>query len=432
MRYQSTRHTGEAAPVTFSHALRQGLAPDGGLYIPLELPKVAVSETPLSIAEDAARILAPFFAGDPLESELGAICKEAFNFPCPLVAVGDGSNEVLELFHGPTAAFKDFGARFLAACSARIPSGPEERSDVPRTILVATSGDTGGAVASAFATSSGARAFILFPEGRVSPRQEAQLTAQGDAVTAFAVKGTFDDCQRIVKEAFGRQDLRSQLRLTSANSINVGRLLPQAAYWWHASSQHFRQRGTPVKAVIPTGNLGHGVAAVWARAVGAPIDTITLALNANRAVLDVLEHGHADPRLAIPTLANAMDVGVPSNLERLLSFFGTPEELRAGLDAYSFDDEEIRTGIVATKARYGYLPCPHTACAFLAMDVKGGDGYTLAATAHPAKFETIVEPLVREQVPLPPSLAELLSRPQRKQVIEPTLEAFERELSRLA
>lgn len=424
--------------VGLSEALRAGLAADGGLFVPARMPTLpAPSDASAALEIEAARFLAPFFQGDPLEHHLEAVCREAFDFPFPLVSmapkgaaskghVGAPVNSRLELFHGPTAAFKDFGACFLAACLSRIPPALEEDARVPRTVLVATSGDTGGAVAAAFAAQPNARVWILFPDGRVSPRQEAQLTCWGERVSAFAVRGSFDDCQAIVKQAFLEPSLRQRYRLTSANSINLGRLLPQAAYCWTAALEHRARTGRPLRPIIPTGNLGHALAAVWAREVGAPIGEIVLALNANRAMLDLLETGEAAPRPAIPTLANAMDVGVPSNLERLRHLHPHLDDLRRAVQAFGFDDDAIRDAIRQAPARFGFVPCPHTACALLALDaLEGVDGpRTVFATAHPAKFDTIVEPLVGHAVPPPPALAALLERPKHKRVIGATLQAL--------
>ena len=421
LRYVSTR--GGAPATGLSEAIRTGLAPDGGLYLPEALPSALAlaDESPPELARDAARFLGPFFAGDPLEGEVGAMSAEAFAFPCPLVPM-PGGDDRLELFHGPTAAFKDFGARFLAAAATRIPSP----GDGPRTVLVATSGDTGGAVASAFAGRPGVRVWILYPEGRIADRQEAQLTTWGDNVTAFAVEGSFDDCQRMVKAAFRREDLRLRLGLTSANSINLGRLLPQAAYHFHAARLHAQRTGQPMHPIIPTGNLGHAVAALWAKRVGAPIGTVVFALNANRTVLDQWAHGRAEPRAAVPTLANAMDVGIPSNLERLLHTVPDPTALRAETRAFSFDDARIEATLRIAEARWGFVPCPHTACALLARtqlpEVEGG--WTVVATAHAAKFASVVEPLVGHPVDVPAPLAELLDRPRRRILVAPSLEAL--------
>ncbi|HEX8243935.1 MAG TPA: threonine synthase, partial [Longimicrobium sp.] len=279
MRFVSTR--GASPAVSLGEAVERGLAPDGGLYVPDAYP--TVTEDALSGAESLAdvaeRVLAPFFAGNALAPALSDICREAFTFPVPLRELHDRT-AVLELFHGPTAAFKDVGARFLAALMSRLRGGDAR----PLTILVATSGDTGGAVAAAFHGRPGVEVAVLFPAGMVSPRQEKQLTAWGGNVRAFAVRGAFDDCQRLVKAAMADPALRAARRLSSANSINVGRLLPQMAYYAWASREYVRRHSVEPGFVIPSGNLGNAAAALWARRAGLPIRQVVMATNANAAV----------------------------------------------------------------------------------------------------------------------------------------------------
>src|SRR5690606_14140340 len=309
MRFLSTRG-GHAADLI--DAVMRGLAPDGGLYVPDALPRIEPgSVRGESLAEIAAEVLAPFFAGSPLADELDAICNDALDFPVPLKSLdgGAGKLSVLELFHGPTAAFKDVGARFLAAVMERaLPLVSDDRPG-PLTILVATSGDTGGAVAAAFHGRRGIRVGVLYPKGQVSPRQQHQLTCWGGNVRAFEVAGSFDDCQAMVKAAFVDPELSRRHRLTAANSINLGRLLPQAAYHAAASLWHFRKHGTAAGSIVPTGNLGNGMACVWAKAIGMPIREIVLAVNANRTIPDFLATGDWQPRPSVQTLASAMDVG---------------------------------------------------------------------------------------------------------------------------
>ncbi|HKD55058.1 MAG TPA: pyridoxal-phosphate dependent enzyme, partial [Steroidobacteraceae bacterium] len=278
---------GEASRSTFSAAVLQGLAPDGGLYVPLLWPQLTFTDFPPAddLAATGARLLAPFLAGDALAAELPAIAREALNIPAPLVPLdAHGRLSVLELFHGPTAAFKDFGARFLAACFGRLRRDPERTL----TILVATSGDTGGAVAAAFHNRPGVEVAVLFPKGLVSPTQERQLTCWGGNVRSLAVRGTFDDCQRLVKAAFLDQTLSEQRALSSANSINLGRLLPQSVYYAATSLAVWREHGERASFVVPSGNLGNALACLWARQVGLPIGEVVLAHNANRTVPDYL------------------------------------------------------------------------------------------------------------------------------------------------
>jgi threonine synthase len=416
----------------FSAALLQGLAPDGGLYVPARWPHLSVGDfgAAASLAEVAQPLLAPFLAGDRLGPDLAALADEALNFPAPLVPlVADGRLSVLELFHGPTAAFKDFGARFLAACFARLRAA-EARS---LTILVATSGDTGGAVAAAFHRRPGIEVAVLFPKGLVSPTQERQLTCWGDNVRSLAVRGTFDDCQRLVKQAFLDGGLRARGALSSANSINLGRLLPQAVYYAATSLAVWRAHGERASFVIPSGNLGNSVACLWARQAGLPIGAVVLAHNANRTVPDYLASGEWRPRPSIATLASAMDVGDPSNMERLRSLYPELPQLRQAVSAVSVSDEEIRGRIRAGYRTYGQIWCPHTATAAEAWErmppeQRARGRWVLVSTAHPAKFREIVEPLVGRSVPTPESLARLFARPVECAEIDATVAALRKAL----
>ena len=406
---------GGAPTVSFGAAVLQGLAPDGGLYVPLSWPHLAppdfdgVSELPAI----AGRLLAPFMEGDPLARELAPLAAEALDFPAPLVPLApDGRLSVLELFHGPTAAFKDFGARFLAGCFGCLRQGAER----PLTILVATSGDTGGAVAAAFHQRPGVEVAVLFPKGLVSPTQERQLTCWGGNVRSVSVRGTFDDCQRLVKEAFRDAALATRTQLSSANSINLGRLLPQMVYYAAASLATWRAHRERASFIVPSGNLGNALACLWARRIGLPIGEVVLAHNANRTVPDFLASGEWRPRPSVATLASAMDVGDPSNMERLRALHAGIEELRAAVSAVSVSDDEIRARIVAGYRLFGQIWCPHTATAAeawarLPPEARRERRWVLAATAHPAKFREIVEPLIGRTVPVPETLAKLFARP---------------------
>lgn len=430
MHYISTRDASHRA--SLSEAIARGIAPDGGLYVPSEFPHFntrqfdGVTELP----EIGERLLAPFFEGDPLASELGAICREAFNFPVPLVNLDQAPApaSVLELFHGPTCAFKDVGARFLAATMGRIP-----RND-PRklTILVATSGDTGGAVAAAFHNKPGIEVAVLYPKGLVSDRQAQQLACWGGNVRTFAVNGSFDDCQRVVKEAFLDPALKESHQLSSANSINIGRLLPQMTYYAKASLELWRQLGRRPNFIIPTGNLGNAMACVWARHVGLPIGEIVLATNANQTVTDFLRSGDWQPRASVPTLASAMDVGNPSNMERLRALHADFEELQGQLGASSVDDIEIRGTLRRDSHELNRIWCPHTATAakvYRRMLSRGARGHwVIVSTAHPAKFNDIVESQTGQEVPVPPALARLLSLPRQEQELEASLSALRTQL----
>ena len=413
MRFVSTRNAEQSAG--FSGAIVRGIAPDGGLYIPASWPELSLESFghEAALASVANEFIGPFAQGDRLSAQLGDINAEAFNFPAPLVPISpDGRLSVLELFHGPTAAFKDFGARFLAACMARARS----TSDRPLQILVATSGDTGGAVAAAFHNRQGIRVSVLFPKGLVSPTQEHQLTCWGGNVQSFAVRGTFDDCQRMVKEAFADEELRKRLELSSANSINLGRLLPQAVYYAATSLAVWREHREPASFIVPSGNLGNVVACFWAKQIGLPIGDIVLAHNLNRAVPDYFESGEWKPRQSVATLACAMDVGNASNMERLRALIPDVAKLRASASAYSVSDDEIRARIRTDFDRYGRIWCPHTAVAAevyerLPAEQRRRGRWILVATAHPAKFRETIEPLVGREVAVPESLARLFARP---------------------
>jgi len=427
MRFQSTRQQEREGGIAFSEAATRGLAPDGGLYVPESLPVLRPEnfDDCATLPETAARLLASFFAGDQLADALPELCAEALDFPTPVVDLpGAGAPAVLELFHGPTCAFKDVGARFLAACLGRL----RRPDDKPATILVATSGDTGGAVAAAFHRRSGFRVVVLYPQGLVSPRQAHQLSCWGDNVFTYSVDGNFDDCQALVKAAFADAQLSGELALNSANSINLGRLLPQMAYYAQASLDRWRIDGLAPGFVIPTGNLGNAFACITARELGLPIGDIVLATNANRPVPDFLETGAWQPQASLATLASAMDVGNPSNMERLRWMFPDVETLRSRVSSVSVSDAEIRATIEAGPARWEQTWCPHTATAVRAWDKMSGPQkslpWILVATAHAAKFETVVEPLIGRVVDVPAPLQDLLDRPAHARRLTPDLDVF--------
>ncbi|HEY6940585.1 threonine synthase, partial [Dokdonella sp.] len=386
MTYVSTR--GHAPAIGLGAALVAGLAPDSGLYVPASLPRFDVADFDGcdGLPAIAARLLRPFFAGDALAGDLGAICSESLDLPAPLRAIAPHT-WLLELFHGPTAAFKDFAARFLAACLARL-----RRHDDPlRTVLVATSGDTGAAVAAAFHRRPGFRVVILYPDGRVSPRQAHQLGAFGDNVLALRVAGSFDDCQALAKRALADDALKARVPLTSANSISLGRLLPQMAYYALAALQRHRAGSAPPTFVVPTGNLGNAFAAILARACGLPIGDVVLATNANRTLPDFFVGADYTPRASIATLANAMDVGAPSNFERLQWLYPDPARLRREFSVDAVGDAAIEETIRTRFERHGELLCPHTATAVRMLEglrQEGAHGsWAAVATAHAAKFD---------------------------------------------
>jgi threonine synthase len=423
MLYRSTRGGGE--PVSIRDAIRTGQAEDGGLFLPESLPEIDFSSWPagLSLGDAAAAFLAPFFKGDELEADLPEIARDAFDIDVPAVAVDPARPTLfcLELFHGPTGAFKDFGARFLMRCLNRLGD-----PDNPYTVLAATSGDTGGAVGCAAEGASGVRAVILFPEGRVSAFQRHQLMCWTSPVDALEVQGDFDACQSLVKQAFSDPELKARHRLTSANSINIARLLPQAAYWAWAAHRSFVEQGSKPNLIIPTGNLGHGVAAMIARACGAPIGEIDLVTNANMALSEWAESGEYAPRPSIATIANAMDVGAPNNFERLMHLFG--DAPRPHVERV--DDDAIRVRMKSDYETSGYVWCPHSATgaeAFARMNKEdqSSANWLVAGTAHPYKFADIVEPVIGRTVSPSSALADVLERPAHARSCPPTLAALE-------
>ncbi len=425
MRFISTR--GGAAPVSFTAALFAGLAPDGGLYVPeaiepwtdderLRLPKRTLTEIGL-------RALRPFTRGDLDPATLEAVVVEALNFPIPLVEL-QPDIFALELFHGPTFAFKDVGARVMARLMAS-----RHRGDDPLTILAATSGDTGSAVAHAFHGVPNTRVVILYPDGRVSPTQEAQLTmfnGERGNVRAYAVAGSFDDCHRLTREAYADPDLRRSMRLTSANSVNVGRLLPQSVYYFHAIAQ-LQAAGragsshatSEIVFSTPSGNFGNLTAGLMAKRAGLPIARFVAATNANDVVPAYLETGRFEPRPSLPTLSNAMDVGHPSNFDRMLWLYnGDLEAMRRDVAGCRFTDDDVRATIRGVYEERGYLLDPHSAIAHMGLvrhlrqTGRMGQVGIFLSTAHPAKFAEIVEPIIGRAVEAPPALAQALNGPQ--------------------
>lgn len=414
MRFVSTRGASPALP--FGAALGAGLAPDGGLYVPERLPRLdardveAIPDTHL--AGTLAALLRPLLGNDPLAQRLDALCAEAANFDIPLVPLRGSGDHLLELFHGPTAAFKDLAARFLAASlsALRAPGAPVQ------TVLVATSGDTGAAVGAAFHGREGFRVLILYPDGKVSPAQAHSLGAFGGNVRALRVAGSFDDCQRLAKQALGDAALRAEVPLLTANSISLGRLLPQMGYYAMHALRFQRRHGRPLGFIVPSGNLGNAVAALIARAMGLPIGDVVLATNANPTLSEFFDGTPYRGRDAIPTLANAMDVGAPSNVERLFWLAGGDEAAaRSLIRVQRIDDARIRATVAAAEARHGIAPCPHTACGLAVLEDFRAAGdprdWAVAATAHASKFLDVVGPLLSSAPAVPPAFAALLAQP---------------------
>lgn len=426
MKFVSTR---AKTPVSLSEAIRRGAAPDGGLYVPEHLPRFEPGELPagLPLPKLAERLLHPFFEGDALEGALEDICASAFNFPVPLVTPDPARPglRALELFHGPTGAFKDFGTRFLMGALDRM-ARPGERF----TVLVATSGDTGGAAGCAAESRENVALAILYPEGRVSAFQEHQLTCWTGSVAAFSVKGDFDSCQALVKAAFADAALSRRFNLSSANSINIARLLPQMVYLASAALEVTKASGVAPGFIIPTGNLGHALAALYARAIGVPIGPVVVATNANAALSRWAATGLYQPQPSVATLANAMDIGAPNNFERLAA-------LEPGARAVTVErvmDEAIRARIREDFTRSGYVWCPHSAIGAeswhrLPEAAREQRVWITAATAHPYKFADIVEPLTGRPVIPSPALEAVLKRPAARRALEPDLPSLSRALT---
>jgi threonine synthase len=407
MKWVSTR--GASPAVSLVDALFAGTAPDGGLYVPERLdPLPAATVERLrgaSLVDIGAIVGAHLLEGDISEDGLRPLVADALDFPVPLVQVTDRI-WALELFHGPTLAFKDIGARTQARLLHHFTDG------TPLTILVATSGDTGSAVAQAFHRIPDTRVIVLYPEGKVSDVQEAQMASLGDNITAVAVQGTFDDCQRLVKTAFADDDLRAHVWLTPANSLNVGRLMPQVFYY-------FTLLGMDAPVVsVPSGNFGNLTAGLIAKRLGLHVRRFVAATNINDVVPCYLRTGRYEPRPSVPTVANAMDVGTPSNFERIQWVYGGDlDAIRRDIASAVFEDARVIAEIGRVYKEYGYLLDPHGAIGWLALnevlEAAGADAHgVFLATAHPAKFREIVEPAIGEDVPLPKQLADALTRPR--------------------
>ena len=407
MKWISTRRSSPAVP--FIDALFAGTAPDGGLYFPERfepLPATALNAMPSADHVEIASTVGAHLLRDEISrTDLEPLVRDALDFPLPLVQVTDRI-WVLELFHGPTRAFKDVGARVQARLLHHFTDG------TPLTILVATSGDTGSAVAQAFHGVPDTRVVVLYPEGQVSDVQEAQMASLGDNITAVAVHGTFDDCQRLVKQAFADDELRKHVWLTPANSINLGRLLPQVFYYFVLC----RLGGAPIVSV-PSGNFGNLTAGLIAKRIGLPVRHFVAATNLNDVVPEYLRSGIYQPRPSVRTVANAMDVGAPSNFERMRALYDDDiDRMRQDVTGTAFDDARVVAEIGRVYREHGYLLDPHGAIAWLGLQQALADDRHAAgvflATAHPAKFREVVEPAIGQPVALPATLAAALARPR--------------------
>lgn len=421
MQFYSTNNPDHKA--SLSEAIFRGLPADNGLYMPERLDPLPASffaDLPdMSFPEIGYQVTKHLLGDDVPDEDLKALVYDAINFPAPVVRLDD-KRHVLELFHGPSLAFKDFGARFMSRLMEHFNKG----NDQELVILVATSGDTGGAVAAGFYQTPGIEVVILYPKGKVSLLQEKQLTTLGHNIHALEVDGTFDDCQAIVKKAFLDHELRSEVRLSSANSINISRLIPQSFYYFEAYKQ-LGAAGDPVAFCIPSGNFGNLTAGLLAQRMGLPVHQFIAATNKNDVVPEFLRTGAYTPKPSVPTLSNAMDVGAPSNFARMLNLYGhvngldpaeasTHASMRKLISGYAYDDAATEQAVREVEDRFGYVIDPHGAVGYLALnewqkenpDTRG----VILETAHPSKFKPDVERILGHEIDVPQRLAELEDR----------------------
>jgi threonine synthase len=434
----------QSANVDFKIAAITGQAPDKGLYFPTSIPQLTTEQIErfktLDKASLAFEVMRPYVGGTIDDASLKQICKETIDFDFPLVPITSNIKS-LELFHGPTLAFKDVGARFMSRCLGYFSKTSPSNNN---TVLVATSGDTGGAVANGFLGVEGVQVIILYPKGKVSPIQELQLTTCGQNITALEVDGSFDDCQAIVKEAFMDADLNAAYHLTSANSINVARWLPQQLYYFFAWQQWVAQYGdnTPMHIVVPSGNFGNICAGMMAKASGLPLGHFVAACNDNNVVTRYLSTGNYEVKKSVETISNAMDVGNPSNFVRILEIMQNNfDQLKNALSSYSYDDISTQAAITRVYNDYGYTLDPHGAVAFLAAEEFIHDhqhaithyNHTVESmpvhavileTAHPVKFPEVVEEAIGHTLAIPASVQYLLDKPKQSIPLAATYTAF--------
>jgi threonine synthase len=421
MYFYSTRKECREEGVSISQAMLKGMAADGGLFIPEKFPLIdwKTIDRDISYQDFAKLFLKPFFFNDPLVTSLNHISDTCFNFDLPIIKLNQQIS-VLELFHGPTLSFKDFGARFLAGCLESIPK------DKVMTIMVATSGDTGSAVAAAFYKKKNIRVVILFPENKITQRQQDQITCWGDNILPISVKGDFDDCQRLVKSSFCNKWWIENTMLNTSNSINIGRILPQATYYAYTSWRNFLLSEEKTNYIVPSGNIGNITAAYWAKKCGFPIEDIVASQNANNTIVNYLNHNIEPNQDTIETVANAMDVGKPSNFERLKSMFTNRSDFLKNVQAYNASDMEILDKIKDIYKEFTYIVCPHTATAFCAYEnIKlNNEKWTIISTADPSKFEEVIDRSIEIVLPPGKRLQSLLDRKQYYTSIESNMDSL--------
>ena len=410
MKYYSTN--GKAPEADLHKAVVKGLAEDKGLYMPETLKKLPQdffdNIQDMSFQEISYRVADAFFGEDVPADTLKKIVYDTLSFDCPTVKVNDNIYS-LELFHGPTLAFKDVGARFMARLLGHF-INQEGKEEV--NVLVATSGDTGSAVANGFLGVEGIHVYVLYPKGKVSAIQECQFTTLGKNITAVEVDGVFDDCQALVKSAFMDNDLNKHMKLTSANSINVARFLPQSFYYFYAYAQ-MKKLGLADNLVVcvPSGNFGNITSGLFAKKMGLPIKRFIAANNANDIFYKYLQTGVYEPKASVQTIANAMDVGDPSNFARIIDLYKNDHDaICADVSGATFTDEQIAETIKAVSDKYGYICDPHGACGYRALEIglKEGETGVFLETAHPAKFNSTVESIIGHEIEIPQKLAEFM------------------------
>jgi threonine synthase len=408
MKYYSTNHKAPLAEL--SEVVTRGLAPDGGLYMPeriAALPEVFFNNfADMSFVEMSQRVARALFP-DVNAEVMNRITAETLSFDTPLSQI-DNNTYALELFHGPTLAFKDVGARFMARLLAHFAKSDGRKLNV----LVATSGDTGSAVANGFLGVEGINVYVLYPKGKVSRVQESQFATLGQNITAIEINGTFDDCQRLVKQAFTDAELTSAMRLTSANSINIARFMPQSFYYFNAVAQ-LRRKGIEDNIVVcvPSGNFGNITAGLVAKRMGLGISRFIAANNANDVFLEYLNTGKYTPRPSVQTYANAMDVGAPSNFARILELYNNShDQIAAEISGFRVDDNEILETIDSVYSNTGYIVDPHGACAYRALKALIHEGETgiFLETAHPAKFGDVIQKAIGREAEMPERLSDFL------------------------
>lgn len=430
MKFYSTNN--KSLRTSFKDAVLQGLAADNGLYMPEQIPVLPADFFrglhEMDFRQIAVAIARPYVSEEIPDKDLERIVAHTLKFETPLVEVEPGIS-ALELFHGPTMAFKDVGARFMSQLLGYFAS--QIKREI--VILVATSGDTGSAVANGFLDVPGIRVMVLYPSGKVSDIQEKQFTTLGSNITAIEVQGTFDDCQRLVKTAFLDPSLRDRYFLTSANSINIARLIPQSFYYFNAYAQR-KRRDLPVVFSVPSGNFGNLTAGLFAKRMGLPVRAFVAATNVNDVVPEYLRTGVMTPRPSIQTLSNAMDVGNPSNFARMMDLYGNDiAEIKADIAGYAFTDAETQAAMKEVYSKYNYILDPHGAVGYLGLkaylrdtgeDVNG----IFLETAHPAKFLEVAEATLGQPIPLPATLEKFVKGKKQTIPVSKEFEDFKRTL----